>query len=318
MEGSVSTPAASSNTAASSPAAPTQSSVQAENQATSLVRNSTSSSAEPSNANSTRSAEEFYDVKIDGKVHKMSREELISHAQMSKAAHAKFEEAAKVRKQMERIAQTVKKNPIEALMDPSLGLSKNQIRAAMEEWYEREFIHPSTLSPEQLKMKELEREVMSYRKQQEMAQQKAEQDQLNQATEQQRTLLQEKIVQGMEKTGLPINRELAKRVAFYMKQAHQQGWDAPIEFIANQVKKEYREMNANISKDASVEQIISIFGEEIVQKINQHYLKQLRDKRNSLAKQDTRDTPSYGRPREVKKGSYDVEERLNLLKQGKL
>lgn len=228
---------------------------------------------------------ELFEVKVNGKILKMTRDEVISHASMSHAAQSKFEEATRTRKQVERIINTAKSNPIEALMDPSLGLTKEQVRDAFERWYTQEFIEPETLTPEQRKHKENEARLKKYEEQEAQTKRRDEQERQNKETSQQREYLQGVIIDAMEKSGLPKTKFFAERMAFYMRANLRNGWDAPMDFIVSQVKKEHRERLSGITEDSSAEQLIDMLGESIINKIRLHDLKQLRSRRQSQPNQ---------------------------------
>jgi hypothetical protein len=273
-------------------------------------------SSNPSSTPNVGSTETF-DVKIGGKVMKMTRDEVIAHAQMSHAAQQKFEEAAKTRKQVEKIIHTAKSNPIEALMDPSLGLTKDQIRDAFEKWYSQEFIEPETLTPEQKKYKDQERELERYRQAEKEAQEKATREQMERMTGQQREYLQQQIIDAMEKSGLPKTKFFAQRMAFYMRENLRKGWEAPIELIASQVNKERKEMIADLVANADYATLKKVFGEEMINKLHRGSLEEIRARRGQVSQPGapTQSTDGYGN--QEKLSSSDVNRRLRELRLGK-
>lgn len=303
----------------SAPAAPTTQG-SANQPSSNSVQNGSSennSSASPSSQKTAPSQSEYFEVKVNGKTQKMTRDEVISHAQMSHAAHAKFEEAATIKRQVDRIIHTAKNNPIDALMDPSLGLSKEQIRDAFEKWYTQEFIEPETLTPEQKKSKEMERKLEKYEQAEKDNREKAEREQQEKMTSNQREYLQDQIIQAMEKSGLPKTKFFAQRMAFYMRENLLKGWDAPLDMIVSQVKKEHRERNSDLTENASVEQLIDMFGEGIINKIRKHDLEQLR-KRRQFPKTSDAQTDGYGNPQNNEKISMsEVNRRLQEIRMGK-
>lgn len=226
---------------------------------------------------------DLFEVKVNGKVIKMSRDEVIQHASMSHAAQSKFEEAAKSRKQVEKILATAKSNPIQALMDPALGLTKEQIRDAFEQWYSKEYIEPETLSPEQRKYKEMQEKLSKYEQEEKEKREKEERESEEKLTSQAREHLQEQIKEAIETSGLPKTRFLAERMAFYMLKNLQNGWDAPIQVIVNQVKQEQKAMLANLTESSDVETLINTFGEGVINKIRRYDLEKLRSSRQNQA-----------------------------------
>lgn len=233
-----------------------------------------------------------YDVKVNNRIVKMTEQEVILHASKSHAADTRFNEAAKMRDQHQKFMDSVKKNPIQALLDPELGLTKEQIRDQIETWYNQEFIETEKLSPDQKKNLELEAKVKKY-EEEKAAFEKKKADEAEQETlSQEREYYQGQIIVAMEKSGLAKTEDNAKRMAFYMRQNLANGWDAPIEMIIQQVKNDQKAWGSNLTENSSVEQIIEVFGEGLVKKVNQHYLKQLRESRKNGG------TPSFGKTSE--------------------
>jgi hypothetical protein len=261
----------------------------------------------------TSSKPDVYEVKVNGKVVNMTREEVIAHASMSSAANSRFEEAARTKKQIDKIISTAKSNPIEVLMDPALGLSKDQIRDAFEKWYTQEFIEPETLTPEQRRMKELESRISKYEKEENEKVSKEKADQEEQLTSRQREHLQGQIIEAIDQSGLPKTKFIAQRMAFYMRENLVNGWDAPLSMIVSQVKKERQAMMSDLVESADGEVLINMLGDGVVQKIRSHDLKQLREKRKVPSSFGGSPTPS-DQPDE--KISYrEVNDRLRKLKQ---
>jgi hypothetical protein len=258
---------------------------------------------------------EVFDVKVNGRIQKMTRQEVIDHASMSYAANQKFNEAKSLKAEHERLTSLARKNPLEALLDPSLGLSKDQIRDAMEEWYNREFIEPETLSPEQRQIKQYELELKKYQDQERERKDQYEKDQLEKLTSTQRDYLQKQIIDALETSGLPKTKFFASRMAFYMQQNFKNGWEAPLEMIINQVKNERRLMMGDLTEQSDAKQIIDMLGEGVINKIRKYDLEQLRAKRSG----NHREFESY-QDHSSGKGSKDtrtVNQRLRDIRMGK-
>jgi small-conductance mechanosensitive channel len=311
MSDQVSTaPSTPSSTPTSSSSLPTQASSSNANQQANVGNSNAGSS--PSST-----AAETFEVKVNGKSVKMTREELIANASMSHAAQQRFEEAARTRKQVDRIINTAKNNPIQALMDPELGLSKDQIRDAFEKWYTQEFIEPETLTPEQKRAKDMERELERYRQSEKEALEKARREQEDKLTATQRDYLQKQIIDAMEKSGLPKTKFFAQRMAFYMRENLKRGWEAPIELIASQVNKERQEMLSDLVESADYATLKKVFGEGMINKLHRGSLEEIRTKRGQAQAQSTQGTSSDGYGNRERVYSSDVTKRLREMRMGK-
>lgn len=268
-------------------------------------------------APSKAAAPEIFEVKVNGKSVRMTKEEVLNHASMSHAAQGKFEEAAKSRKQAESLISRMKSDPISALLDPALGLSKDQVREALENWYSKEYIEPETLSPQERKYKEMEQRLKSFEQSEKDKLAKAQKEQEDKITNNQKEHLQKQITDAIDGSGLPRTKFIAQRMAYYMRQNLINGWEAPMGVIVDQVKKERREMMSDLTEASDGDTLISMLGEGVVKKIQKHALEKLRQSREIRgASPEVRSNPTPNGSKE-RLTSGQVAENLRLMRQGK-
>ena len=67
---------------------------------------------------------QYYELKANGRTHKLTLDEMRGRAELGMAAYEKFEAAAQKEKAVQNWKETAKKDVMKALMDPELGLSK--------------------------------------------------------------------------------------------------------------------------------------------------------------------------------------------------
>jgi hypothetical protein len=262
----------------------------------------------------TQNPNELFEVKVNGKIVKMTRAEVVENASLSYAAQSKFDEAAKMRKTQEKFHSTAKTNVLEALMDPALGLTKDQIRDQFEKWYHQEYIVPESLSPQEQKLQEYEKRIKTYEDQEAQKKAQIERENEQKMTAQDREHLQTQIIEAIDRSGLPKTPSTVKAMAFLMRQNLLNGWDAPIDYIIRKVKTDRQESFRSEVKDMTPAQIIDHFGDDLIGKIRAHDLQQLREKRNMPQ------TPFSGgeASRGTEKVSYaEVQKRLNEMRRGK-
>lgn len=302
--------------APTSPAAPNQPSFQGGTQGSQSSSGFQDSSSTSNQSNSQQSAPEIFEIKSNGRVVKMTRREVIDHASMSYAATAKFQEAAQTRKQVDKIINTAKTSPIEALMDPSLGLTKDQIRDAFEKWYKKEYIDPETLSPQEREFNSMKEELERRRREDQDRDVRTKQEKEQLETAQYRQEYERQIVEALEKSDLPKTKYIASRVAFYLRQNNQNGWDAPMSLIVSQVKREQQQLMTGQLSGIDGDGLIGLLGEDIVNKIRQADLRRLRSKRYEGHQQSN--AASYSSSSTDERISYsDVNKRLREMRQGK-
>ncbi len=281
---------------------------------TSLISGGASGTTPASPPSST----DIFEVKVNGKTVKMTRQEVIDHASMSHAANDKFNEAKKTRSEVDRIIKSAKSNPIEALMDPALGLTKDQIRDAFEKWYAKEYIEPETLTADQKRIREQEERLSKYEQQDKEKKEREEKEQEDKLTHHQREFLQGQIIEALEKSNLPKTKETVRKIAFYMRQNLANGWEAPMEMIIRQVKNDRQGSFRDEIENCSIEQAVELLGEGFMNKVRSHDLQKLRERRQ-LPGQVSNPRAGTGPLDESKKiSSSEVNRRLRDMRLGKI
>lgn len=219
-----------------------------------------------------------YELKVNGKVQRFTEEQLVERARMAEAADQRFNEAARIRKEAEAALGRIRdpEKFMDALMDPALGLSKEQIRTKFEEWYEREFIEPEKLTAEQKRIRELEAKVKQAEEEDKKrleAKTKAEQEEM---TERARAEVQQQIIDALETGQLPKTNFTVRRLAFWIQRNKANGWDAPTSMLVSQVKKELQTSIRDLVEASDGEALIQVLGEGVIQKLRKYDLDQLR------------------------------------------
>lgn len=225
---------------------------------------------------------EIFEVKIDGKVLKMTRDEMIQHASMGHAADKRFKEAAQLRKQAEAVIGRLRdpKQVISALQDPALGLSKDQIREQFEEWYASEFIEPESLSPEQKKLKEAETKLKKYQDEEKQREEQKLKDQQESMTAKAREEVQGQIIEALETSSLPKTNFTIRRLAYWIQRNNANGFNAPTEVLVGQVKNEITSSLRDLVEASDGDVLIKLLGDNVIQKLRKYDLEQLRKLRN--------------------------------------
>lgn len=267
----------------------------------------------------SQTSPELYEVSIDGKVKTMTLQQLKNAASISHAAYSRFEEASRMKKEADTLREGLAKDMIKTLQDPKLGLTRDQIRAEFEAWYEREFINPEQLTPEQRKIKEYEERLKKYQDE-EQAKLKAQKEQEEtELTNKQREYLQTQIIQALEKSGLPKTKYIASRMAFYMRENLLKGWEAPIDVIVQQVEDERQALRKGELEGLDGEDLIRYLGDDIVGKIRRYDLAKLRERKQNLISGDRpTDNNADSNDSNERLSSSDVKKRLLKLTGGKL
>lgn len=262
---------------------------------------------------------EMFEVKVNGRTVKMSRQEVLDHASMSHAANDKFNEAKKLRQEYEKTQARVKTDFMEYITDPSLGLTKEQIRDRIEKWYNKEFIEPEGLTPEQRRVKSIEEENRRFKEEKEEEMKRLAKQAEDNETNQQREYFQQQIIEALEKSNLPKTKDTVQKMAFFMRQNLINGWDAPLDMVIRQVKDERLSSIRHEVQNSTAEQLIETFGEELVNKIRTHDLQKLRERRQlPPVSQSNGRSNGTGPLSGERMYSSDVNKRLRDIRLGKI
>jgi hypothetical protein len=217
-------------------------------------------------------------IKVNGKVLHLTDAQIEQRASLSEAAQERFQEAAQMRKQAEAVLSRFRdpRAAIQALQDPSLGLTKEQIREAFEDWYTEEFVEPETLTPEQKKLREYEAQIKRYADEEKSREEQKVNQEREAMTAHARQELQAQIIDVIETGGLPKTNFTVQRIAHWMRKNHQNGFNAPTELIVAQVRRERDEVIKSLVDVSDGASLIQMLGDDIINKIRRYDLDQLR------------------------------------------
>lgn len=256
-----------------------------------------------------------WELKVNGKPQKFTEEQLLARASQSEAADQKFQEAAQMRKQNEAALGRLKDPAqfIEALQDPALGLTKEQIREAMEAWYSREFIEPEKLSPAEKKLREAEEKLKKYDKENQDREAQKLKDQQEAQTAQARGQIQAQIIEALESSDLPRTNFTIRRLAYWMNRNNDMGYNAPISALVERVRNDYNTNLREMVQSSDGETLIKLLGNDIVTKLRKYDLEQLRKTRGGGAPIPQAD-PAAPKPSEERAPtSADVNRKIREL-----
>lgn len=224
-------------------------------------------------------APEVYEIKIDGQVVRMTLDEMKKEASLARSSSKRFEEASKLKKQSEAFIEKMRKDPLGALSDPSLGLSKDEIRVKLEEFYDRQYLEDERLTPEQKKIRDYEEKLKTYEEKDKEDKANAEREQQEKFDLHQRETLQKDIIEAIDSSKLPKTRHTVQRIAYWMSRNLANGWNAPMDVIVAQVNNERRELMSDMLDASDGEVLVKLLGDGVVEKLTAYRLKKLREKR---------------------------------------
>lgn len=264
-------------------------------------------------------AEEWFEVPVDGKTRKMTREELIKHASLGSAAHSRFEEAAKLRKQAETFLSKLRnpKDAISLLKDPKLGLNQEEIRSEFENWYKTEYIDREAMTPEQRRLADAEARIKAYEEQEAEKKRAEEAQEEEKQTSAEAEAIQRELIGLVEKSGLPKTKYTISRLAYWSRVNETKGIKAPPELLIQQVKKEQRQLVDSLTQASDGETLLGLLGEDVVKKLRKFDVERIRARRNGggqVINQESAPIPEELKPPTERISTEEVRRRARLFK----
>ena len=215
--------------------------------------------------------EEVYEVVVNGKTVKLTKEQLILRAQKAEAASEQFRESAKVKKELaeqNRLIETLLKDLIE---DPdkvysALGQDPDKIR---NDWLAKK-AKMEAMDPAERQRKSMEAELNSTKTQLEQA--KAERQAEIQKTmdDRQATIIEQSLVSAAQKHGLPKTPKTLELMVNVAMEALDYGVEMTGDQVAAEVKfQQAQELEGQKSRidTLSGDELLNFLGKENVSKL---------------------------------------------------
>ena len=266
----------------------------------------------------TPSGPQYYEIKVNNKAVKMTLQELMDRASMSQAATERFQRAAELERKYNKFKETAIKDPIQAILDPELGLTKEQIRERLEDYYYNEYVETEKMSPAERDLRAAQQRLKEYEEKETQRQNELNQQEEERISNQFRETAQQQIIEALESNPMLPKGDpfIVSRMAFYMRQNNMNGWDAPMDMIVRQVHSDTKNLVGSICKSMTGEQLMSTLPPEVVSTLLKHHLEKIRKGRNEI--QSTQAAPVKTPPKPDRVDMSDVEKRLTLMRTGKL
>lgn len=215
-------------------------------------------------------------VKIDGREELVDEDELIRSYSKSKAAEAKFREAAELDKQIKAFTEAFEKDPLSVLKNKNLPID----RKALGERLLLESLEEEMMDPRDRKLKEYEAKLSEAEKAQKQIEEQRKAYEFEQKKELKRQEISGVIQKALEMTPLskePETAGLAMRdMAMMMRIAADRGLQVSPEEMAAQVNLKYQKSMYSLANTLEGEDLIGFLGEEVVKKIRKADLARLK------------------------------------------
>jgi len=215
-------------------------------------------------------------LKVDGQEQEYDEAEVIRRAQLSSTAYKRIQEAQRERQQAEEFINKLKTKPFEVIDDPRLGLSQEQKIKLIEDWYRKNVMEESTLTPEQKRLRDQEAELKKYRDQEKAKADKEHQDRLQMLEQHHLNNYKTVIRDALKVEGLPNNEFCAKRMATLLFKNSELGLDMTPADVARLVKEDYIQEMKSLFGSSDGDVLLNLMGDDITNKIRKADLARLR------------------------------------------
>lgn len=205
-------------------------------------------------------------VKIDGEMHEVDEDEVISDYGKGKAADKKFQEAAALRKEAVAFIEALKKDPISVLTNPKLGVNMREVA----ESYLLAQLEDEMMDPRDKELRDLKKEKMTREQMEAEAKRQAEEAEIQALTDNYRAEYEKSFQACLEASGLPKTPHTVKRLAFYMNEGMKRGMDLKPDDVVGLVKDEYIEEQKSLFSGLDGENLLKLLGDDLAKKIRKY------------------------------------------------
>lgn len=227
---------------------------------------------------SIQPAKKKFKYKADGAEieEELDDNEIASRLSLAKAANKRMQEAANVNKQVENFIKQLKEDPIKVLSNENLMGSK-KFREIAENFLIQQ-LEEESMSPEQKAMRERDTKLAQYEQQEKERQQAIEQEKQSKLEQHWAQEYEKTIMTALQSSNLPKNEFTVRRMAELMQKNLDMGLDLDANMLSQLVKEDYMSEQKALIGGATAEQLISMFGEDIANKIRKYDLGRIQQK----------------------------------------
>lgn len=263
--------------------------------------------ADKVDAKQSKTDPDKFNIKVDGQVLELTKEEMVKYAQLGKAGQARMEEAARVKQEALQLVKMLRENPEDVLADPYILGSQEKVIELAQKILSKK-LEDEQKSPEAKEKEQLQKELEELRRKDKEREEKLKADEYERLVQQQEQQLETQITEAFESSGIPRSPFVLKRLADVMISAAENNKDISPKQALNMVKKEMQN---------DIREYIEALQEDALEEfISAEKIKKLRQRQLAKAKAEQ---PIIAKPAEVKDiASAPVEqkkpEKINMRK----
>lgn len=252
-----------------------------------------------------------FELKVDGEVLTLTKDEMIKYAQLGKAGQKRMQEAIefqkKTKENWEKLQRALKENPEEVLQDENIGHNKYELA---KKWLAEEMAEKAKspeqkeLEAERKKAKQLEERLAQIEKEKEEAlmreREAAEQREASAYMEK----MEKEIVDSFSKYKIPNSKAMLDRIVGIYEFAKARDIPATMDDCAKLMRDEIKADIQNLASSLTEEEFEELLGEAAINKVKSSTLK----KKKSVANVDAAEVAKVKKEEPKAKPKISIED----------
>lgn len=202
------------------------------------------------------------------------------HLQMSKAASKRMNEAAQMKKSVEKLMKDFEENPLAVLKK----IDAKKVRTAAEDFLVEQ-LKSEMMSPEEKIRQDQLAKLKEYEEKEKRQKEDEEKSRADKLKDHFAKDYQKKIIDALNSANLPKTPTTIKRMAYLLSTNLDLGLDLSIADLVDEVKTSYFNEFKELVGGADPEFILGLFGDELSNKIRKHDLAKMMQKAAAMPDQ---------------------------------
>lgn len=240
---------------------------------------------------------ERYKVKVAGQEREMTLDELRQQATLAMGAQARFEEAARLRKEADAAREALLKDPAGYLREQ--GWTQEQLYALAEKQVLQQ-IEEERLTPEQRRIRELEAKLQETESAKEAARKAEEEAAIAQQEQEYSQRLVGELKDAFKKTGLALDDSLhLTGVIKFLQGARAAGEDVNVAEAVEYVRHEMQERTNQFLNSMQGDQLLRYLGPQVLERIRKADIARIKNQPQEPSVDERPAVPAQGSAKEI-------------------
>lgn len=258
--------------------------------------------------------EELYEVKVNGKVKKMTLAELKKHAALSHSSTEKFTEAKRLKEEVEKLKSQYDSEDDIARWKRQ-GKTASEIRDLLADKLTA-ILEEEQLDPKERELRDLRAREAERKKQEEAAEQEKMSAEEKRKTEIAARQLEHEIVEAAESLKIPVNPFMLKQLAYEMYNAGERGVDLSAKDAARIVEKQWFDTFSEVLPKMNTRQIKELLGADMLKALQEEAVAEVKTANAPFVKKQNQEKQQVPKKQESPEEQKTYSEFFRGLRRG--